>query len=127
MVGAWQMGYAQAVSRMTHEGEKGIRVVRPDQWSALPIQPPAGYWWRVTRRLSVAVMSALGVMAVLAVCSVSGARPPDWLVSIAFAGIAAPAVAVIILCVIAARPYRAERRLGYTTWPSARELGKGSG
>lgn len=112
---------------MTHDREEGVRVVRPDQWSALPIQPPAGYWWRVTRRLSVAVMSALGVMAVLAVCSVSGARPPDWLVSIAFAGIAAPAVAVIILSVIAARPYRAERRLGYTTWPSARELGKGSG
>src|SRR6476619_7366059 len=118
MVGAWQMGYAQAVRRMTHDGEEGIRVVRPDQWSALPIQPPAGYWWRMARRLTVAV---------LAVCSVTGARPPGWLLSVALAGIAAPAVPVIILCVIAARPYRAERRLGYTTWPSARELGKGSG
>ncbi|WP_138769157.1 hypothetical protein [Arthrobacter sp. KBS0702] len=75
----------------------------------------------------VAVLSALGVMAVLAICSVTGVRAPGWLISIAFAGIAATGVAVTILCVIAARPYRAERRLGYTTWPSARELGQGPG
>ncbi|MEQ4517774.1 hypothetical protein ABLI39_00170 [Pseudarthrobacter sp. B907] len=112
---------------MSHDGEeriRGVRVVRPDQWSALPIQPPAGYWWRLTRRLSVAFLSALGVMASLAICSVTGARPPEWLISVALAAIVAPAVAVIILCVIAARPYKAERRLGYTTWPSVRELAR---
>jgi hypothetical protein len=101
------------------------RVVHPDQWGSLPVQPPAGYWWRMTRRLSVVLLSTVGMLAILAVASVTVARAPAWLVSAVLAMVVLLGVAIIAICVIAARPYRAERRLGYTTWPSGKELGNG--
>jgi hypothetical protein len=36
------------------------------------------------------------------------------------------AFSTIVVCVVAARPYKEERNLGYATWPSSKELAKPS-
>lgn len=46
-----------------------IRVVPPDQWLTLPIQPTAGYWWRMTRILIIGVFIAMGLLTIMAFAS----------------------------------------------------------
>ncbi len=111
---------------MIHDdGTSKVKVVPPDGWDTLPIQPTAGYWWRIVRRLGIVVLAAMGTLVILAISSITVARPADWLLWAVLALLLAPASAAIVVCIIAARPYNAERRLGYTTWPSARELKSG--
>lgn len=98
-----------------------IRVVPPDQWPAMPIQPPAGYWWRITRRLIMGVFVAMGILIIVAFASLDD-RSIAQLVPPVLTALLVQGVAGILLCIIAARPYRKERRLGYTTWPSGKEL-----
>lgn len=105
-----------------NDGTPKMRVVPPDGWGSLPIQPTAGYWWRIIRLLSIVVLAAMGVLVILAISSVTVAKPSGWLLWTVLALVLAPAAASIVLCITAVRPYRAERRLGYTTWPSEREL-----
>lgn len=100
-----------------------IRVVPPDQWASLPVQPTAGYWWRIARRLSIGMLVALGLLVVMAFASLAD-RSIAQLVAPVVTAIVVQGSACIVLCIIAARPYRKERRLGYTTWPSSKELGK---
>ncbi|GGI00375.1 hypothetical protein GCM10007170_37370 [Arthrobacter liuii] len=107
------------------DDSEAIKIAYPHEWDTLPIQPPAGYLWRILRRLSVGLLAALGVMAIIAISSVTIGRPPEWLVSIVLVLIVVPGIAMILICVFAARPYRAERKLGYTTWPSSKELNRG--
>jgi cytochrome bd-type quinol oxidase subunit 2 len=100
---------------------KPIRVIPPEQWTTLPIQPTAGYWWRIARRLTWALLVAFGALAGVAIASVSDRRfaafaPPVNML------VAALALATVVVCIVAARPYRRERKLGYTTWPSIKEL-----
>lgn len=101
-----------------------IRVVPPDQWSTLPVQPTAGYWWRITRRLIVGVFMAMGILIFIAFASLAD-RSMAQLAPPVLTALVVQGVAGILLC-IAARPYRKERRLGYTTWPSGKELNKPS-
>lgn len=99
-----------------------ILVIPADQWETLPIQPSAGYWWRIARRLAWGLLIAFSTLAGLAIASVSDRY---------FASLTPPvnalvvvlAISMIVVCVIAARPYKKERNLGYTTWPSSKELG----
>jgi hypothetical protein len=73
----------------------------------------------MTRHLTVVVLWAVGILARLAVCSLTVGKPPAWLLSVVLAAIVVRAMAAIVFCVIAARAHRAERRLQYTTWPSS--------
>lgn len=104
---------------------KPIRVVPPEQWKTLPIQPTAGYWWRIARRLTWATLIAFGTLAGVGIASLSDRRFAAFALPVNSL-VAALAVAAIVICVIAARPYRRERKLGYTTWPSIKELKNGS-
>lgn len=52
-----------------------LKVVPPDGWDTLPIQPTAGYWWRIVRRLGIVVLAAMGTLVVLAISSVTMAWP----------------------------------------------------
>jgi len=101
---------------------KNVRVVFAPDWGALPIQPPAGYWWRLLRRLLIVTFAALMVMVGLAFSSVSGTKSPDWLGSVVLALIVVLGMTTKVIGVISARPYRTERRLGYTTWPTEKEM-----
>lgn len=77
---------------------------------------------RIVRRLVLVVLGATGALVILAVSSVTVTRPADWLLWTVLALLLTSAVAAIVVSIIAVRPYNAERRLGYTTWPSEREL-----
>lgn len=98
--------------------EKNVRVIYAPDWGALPIQPPTGYWWR----LLIMTLAALMVMAILAISSVSGIKPTDWMVSPVLIVGVVPGMTTMVIGVIAGHPYRAERRLGYTTWPAEKEM-----
>lgn len=105
------------------DNSEPIRVVPPDQWTTLPVQPTAGYWWRITRRLIIGVFIAMGILIAIAFSSLAD-RSIAQLAPPVLTALVVQGVAGILLCIIAARPYRNERRLGYTTWPSAKELNK---
>lgn len=107
------------------ENYEPIRVVPPDQWSTLPVQPTAGYWWRITRRVSIGMLVALGLLIVMAFASLAD-RSIAQLVPPVVTALLVLCAALVVLSIIAARPYRKERRLGYTTWPSGRELDQSS-
>lgn len=107
------------------DNSEPIRVVQPDQWSNLPVQPTAGYWWRVTRRLIIGMFIAMGIFIAIASASLAD-RSIAQLVPPVLMALVVQGVAGILLCIIAARPYRKERRLGYTAWPSGKELNKRS-
>ena len=100
-----------------------IRVVPPDEWSTLPVQPAAGYWWRMTRRLIIGVFIAMGILVTVAFASLAD-RSIAQLVPPVLTALLVQCAAGVVLSIIAARPYRKERRLGYTTWPSGKELNK---
>ena len=107
------------------DNSEPIRVVPPDQWSTLPVQPTAGHWWRMTRRLIIGVFVAMGILITLAVASLAD-RSIAQLVPPVLAALVVQGIIGILLCIMAARPYRKERRLGYTTWPSGKELNQRS-
>lgn len=107
------------------DNSESIRVVPPDQWSTLPVQPTAGYWWRIARRVSIGMLVALGLLIVIAFASLAD-RSTAQLAPPVLTALLVQCAACVVLCIIAARPYRKERRLGYTTWPSGRELNKRS-
>jgi hypothetical protein len=98
-----------------------IRVVPPDQWSTLPVQPTAGRWWRITRRVSIGVLVSLGLLVVIAFASLAD-RSIAQLAPPVLTALLIQCAVCVVLCITAARPYRKERRLGYTTWPSGKEL-----
>lgn len=102
-----------------------IRVVPPNQWSTLPVQPTAGYWWRITRCLIIGVFIAMGILIVIAFASLAD-RSIAQLAPPVVTALVVQCAACVVLSIIAARPYRKERRLGYTTWPSGKELNKRS-
>jgi drug/metabolite transporter (DMT)-like permease len=102
-----------------------IRVVPPDQWCTLPVQPTAGYWWRMTRVLIIGVFVAMGILIIMAFASLTD-RSIAQLVPPVLTALVVQGVVGILLCIIAARPYRKERRLGSTTWPSGKELNRRS-
>lgn len=100
---------------------KPIRVVPPEQWSTLPVQPTASYWWRIARFFGAGVFVAATILIIMAFASLAD-RSIALLVPPVLALILVQAFACIVICMIAAVPYRKERRLGYTTWPSSKEL-----
>lgn len=107
------------------ENYEPIRVVLPDQWSTLSVQPTGGYWWRITRRVSIGMLVALGLLIVMAFASLAD-RSIAQLMPPVLTALVVQCAACVVLCIIAARPYRKERRLGYTTWPSGKELNQRS-
>jgi len=69
----------------------------------------------------IGILAAVGVMVVLVIIVLPN-RSLAWILWIPAGFVVLQAIPGVIISVIAARPYRAERRLGYTTWPSEREL-----
>ncbi|GAA1241285.1 hypothetical protein [Oryzihumus leptocrescens] len=102
-----------------------IRVAFRPEWHDLPIQPPAGQYRRALR---YPIVTAL--VSVAAIPAGYFIRSDIW--TMLWAGILVVAAVIGIAgSAVAYRPYREERKLGYTTWPSAPELqqsrGGGSG
>jgi hypothetical protein len=98
-----------------------IRIVRRDEWKDLPIQPPAGYFQWIANYVVRALLLSLAVFAPGAIIASARHEAPKWIWVVA--GIAMlECAAALVLAVLAFRPYRAERKLGYTTWPSVSEI-----
>lgn len=99
-----------------------IRVVPREQWSQQPIQPTAGsYWLRCNRIIKVVLVMLAGLVAFAIVAR--GIHPtPWWMVWIPLSIFVLSCVYLMTISALSLRPYRAERRLGYTTWPSAPEI-----
>jgi len=99
-----------------------VRVVPPTEWARQPVQPSAGSYRGKINRALKAIIIAFVVSLIFAIIG-RGIHPTPWLLlwipMSVFLALCAYAVAV---CAVAYRPYKAERRLGYTTWPSGSEI-----
>jgi hypothetical protein len=99
------------------ESAPRVRVVRPQEWHTLPVQPPAGAYRRRVR------YPILGLLATLALMLVIGFVAPDSsALLVAFGLLLAQGAVIMLIACMAIRPYQKERALGYTTWPSMSEL-----
>ena len=100
------------------------RIVPPDRWPSLPVQPPSGAYRRWTSRVGAMLLGTAPVFVVGAF--VADARSPGYPVpawfSVLFGILTLECIVTVVIAVVAIRPYRAERKLGYTTWPSLAEL-----
>lgn len=101
-----------------------LKFVPPEEWDTLPVQPPAGVWFRRVRPLVVSFIVTTAIMVIVAFV-LAPQHVIAWLVWIPFAALAAQGVACVAMALLALRPYAAERRLGYTTWPTPRSPQKG--
>lgn len=94
-----------------------VRLVGPEGWAALPVQPPAGAYRRWMRYPLVCLLGSLPMMFIIGLASPRSAG-----LRIVLVLIFAQCAGIFVLSVLAYRPYRRERQLGYTTWPSSAEL-----
>lgn len=102
-----------------------IQVIPRTRWKAMPVQPAAGKYRLVT---FYATRVLFGTLPVFMVGALATARSitwfPQWIFNLS-AAFALLEVAIIVCAASLALPkYRAERALGYTTWPSGEELGQ---
>lgn len=95
--------------------EASIRVPKVEEWGGLPVQPPAGryrYWLRYPMYVTLtAVLAFFGLVF----------THYERAVTVAFAILEAGVAVCVLGAALAYRPYRAERKQWYTTWPSALE------
>ena len=120
----------RADSRLAHMSVKDrmtsqdIQVIPRSRWKSMPVQPAAGNYRLVTFYGFKILLGTLPVFMVGALASASSTWFPQWLfyasaaflmLNLAISGCAA---------FLAIPKYRAERALGYTTWPSGDELGQ---
>lgn len=93
----------------------------------MPVQPAAGAYWRRTFALSRVVLTSFPVMAVSALVMAFTKYTAPWFLGVLFyvsaGAMIAAALSVACIAFLAMPKYKAERALGYTTWPSAEELG----
>ncbi|WP_442545199.1 hypothetical protein ACSBOX_05855 [Arthrobacter sp. KN11-1C] len=95
-----------------------VKFVPHSQWDPLAVQPPAGKWLIRAVPFIKVILAALGVGAPLALIdAATGYAFPTWIPLVPlWLAIALCAVGVVI-AVLAIRPYYAERKFGYKTWP----------
>ncbi len=99
-----------------------IRVVPREEWAQQPIQPTAGYYWLKCNRIIKTVLVTLAVAVCFAFVG-RGIHPtPWWMLWLPLSVFVLTCVYLMVVGAFALRPYRAERRLGYTTWPSGPEV-----
>lgn len=106
---------------MRGETEGQLLIVRRDEWKDLPIQPPAGYFQWLANYVVRALLLSLAIFAPGAIIASAQHETPEWIWVLVGIMMLECAVA-FVLAVLAFRPYRAERKLGYTTWPSLAEI-----
>ena len=95
-----------------------VKVVPRDQWDTLPFQPPAGKWLILAVPFIKGVLAALGVGAPLALIeAATGYAFPTWIPLVTLWLAIVLCAVVLMLAMFAIRPYYADRRRGYTTWP----------
>ncbi|MFK4298445.1 hypothetical protein ABH924_003614 [Arthrobacter sp. GAS37] len=94
-----------------------LRIIPRSEWRTLPVQPPSGHWYFVVRPFVIGALVAVGPMALTAY-AVGGDLSLRWLVYIPGTLLIAQALFIVIIGLLAIRPYRAEIKLGYTTWPA---------
>ena len=98
-----------------------IQVIPKKNWKTMPIQPAAGLYRR-TIALGTPVLFTL-VIASISVAIMARSMPsPPWYFYALMGLMLATGTAMALVAALAMRPYREERKRGYTTWPSAEEL-----
>ncbi|WP_437771368.1 hypothetical protein [Arthrobacter sp. KNU40] len=103
---------------------QNVQVIPRKRWKAMPVQPAAGHYRLVTFHGTKILFGTLPVFMVGALATASSTWFPQWLFY-ASAALAFLELATIGCAAFLALPkYRAERALGYTTWPSGDELGQ---
>jgi membrane protein YdbS with pleckstrin-like domain len=99
-----------------------IRAVPRERWSQQPIQPTAGSYWLRCKRIIKLVLVMLAAGVAFAIVT-SGIHPkPWWILWVPLTFFLLSCLYLVVVGAFALRPYRAERRLGYTTWPSGEEI-----
>ncbi|WP_437772783.1 hypothetical protein [Arthrobacter sp. KNU40] len=110
-----------AKAQMTSQN---IQVIPRKRWKAMPVQPSAGNYRLVTFYTTWFLFGTLALFFVGAFASARSTWFPQWLfyasAALAFLELATMGCAAVL----AISKYRAERALGYTTWPSGDELGQ---
>ena len=95
-----------------------VRFVPRSQWDTLPVQPPAGMWLIRAVPFIKGILAALGVGAPLALVDAATHYAfPTWIPLVPLWLAIALCAGAMVTAVLAIRPYYAERKLGYTTWP----------
>lgn len=100
-----------------------VMFVPQQNWDSLPIQPPAGRWLIRMRPLILGFLVCIGIGAVLGIVdAVLHYAFPVWIPLVPLVVGIAVGVSILPLVVLAMRPYYAERKLGYTTWPDPKPM-----
>ena len=103
---------------------QSIQVIPRKTWKSMPVQPAAGYHRLVT---SYGFRILLGAFPVFMVGGFASARStwfPQWLFYASAAFLLLDLAIMGCAAFLAIPKYRAERALGYTTWPLEDELGQ---
>jgi len=103
---------------MTQPGTP-LRIAPVSEWADLPIQPPAGIYRRWLRYPVVATLATTG-----AIFALGFFWQNETAATVVLVATLAEAAVGIFGAAFAFKPYKSERRLGYTTWPSIAELKK---
>lgn len=101
-----------------------IQVIPRTRWKAMPVQPAAGNYRVVTSYGTRILFGTLPIFGVGALVGASSTWFPPWLFYLVSAVLFLELAVVGCAAFLGIPKYRAERALGYTTWPSGEELGQ---
>lgn len=100
---------------------ESIRKIPRAEWGSQPIQPTAGSYWLKCNQTIKVILILLAVVVVFAIVGRNTHPRSAWMLWVPLSAFIASCISLMIVGSFALGPYRAERRLGYTTWPSRSE------
>lgn len=114
---------------MVHVNEEpvisqNVQVIPKTKWKSMPVQPAAGNYRLITSYTTWFLFGTLPFFAVGALASARSTWFPQWLFYASAALVFLELATIGCAAFLSIPKYRAERALGYTTWPSSDELGQ---
>lgn len=103
---------------------RDLQIIPRPNWKAMPVQPAAGNYRLITFYGTKILFGTLPVFMVGAFAGASSTWFPQWLFYLVAAVLFLELAVMGCAAFLAIPKYRAERALGYTTWPSGEELGQ---
>jgi hypothetical protein len=117
-----RLRHEQLERRSTLDASNSVPRFEPkSEWSALPVQPPAGTWQRRAARGYPALFVNFILFVVLAFTTRDNPANSGWVVfRIVFAALMLQCVFFIFVGIRGAQLQQRERKLGYSTWARKR-------